>query len=125
MQMTLDMLDIAVGATNDIGSPGIYIYDDFLSTTRFLGTPQRTLNDERRNLYLFFVIVTTAPGLLAQEDFVRESPAPGNLRFTWIHGSISAKANTDVRIQVHATMSTPTYFVKIPQFTGKRHSCIC
>jgi len=30
MQMTLDMLDIAVGATNDIGSPGIYIYDDFL-----------------------------------------------------------------------------------------------
>ena len=47
------------------------------------------------------MIVTTAPGLLAQEDFVRESPAPGNLRFTWIHGSISAKANTDVRIQVH------------------------
>ena len=30
MQMTLDMLDIAVGATNDIGGPGIYIYDDFL-----------------------------------------------------------------------------------------------
>ena len=54
-----------------------------------------------RNLFLFFVIVTTTPGLLAQEDFVRESPAPGNLRFTWIHGSISAKANTDVRIQVH------------------------
>lgn len=54
-----------------------------------------------RNLYLFFVIVTTTPGLLAQEDFVRESPAPGNLRFTWIHGSVSAKANTDVRIQLH------------------------
>lgn len=54
-----------------------------------------------RNLFLFFVIVTTTPGLLAQEDFVRESPAPGNLRFTWIHGSVSAKANTDVRIQVH------------------------
>lgn len=54
-----------------------------------------------RNLYLFFVIVTTTPGLLAQEDFVRESPVPGNLRFTWIHGSVSAKANTDVRIQVH------------------------
>ena len=54
-----------------------------------------------RNLYLFFVIVTTTPGLLAREDFVRESPAPGNLRFTWIHGSVSAKANTDVRIQVH------------------------
>ena len=30
-----------------------------------------------------------------------EHPATGNLRFTWIHGSISAKANTDVRVQVH------------------------
>ncbi len=28
-------------------------------------------------------------------------PAPGNLNFTWIHGSISAKANTDARVQVH------------------------
>ena len=30
-----------------------------------------------------------------------EHPATGNLRFTWIHGSVSAKANTDVRVQVH------------------------
>lgn len=37
----------------------------------------------------------------AQIDFDRDSAAPGNLRFSWIHGSISAKANTDVRIQVH------------------------
>ena len=37
----------------------------------------------------------------AQINFESDSPAPGNLRFTWIHGSISAKANTDVRIQVH------------------------
>lgn len=29
------------------------------------------------------------------------APAPGNLKFTWIHGSLSAKANQDVRIQVH------------------------
>ena len=28
-------------------------------------------------------------------------PAPGNMRFAWIHGSISARHNTDVRIQVH------------------------
>ena len=34
-------------------------------------------------------------------DFDREGPAPGNMRFQWIHGSISAKANTDVRVQVH------------------------
>ena len=37
----------------------------------------------------------------AQINFESDSPAPGNLRFAWIHGSISAKANTDVRIQVH------------------------
>lgn len=30
-----------------------------------------------------------------------EHPANGNLSFTWIHGSLSAKANTDVRLQVH------------------------
>ncbi len=28
-------------------------------------------------------------------------PAPGNLRFGWIHGSVSARHNTDVRVQVH------------------------
>ena len=37
----------------------------------------------------------------AQISFDRETAAPGNLRFTWIHGSLSAKANTDVRVQVH------------------------
>ncbi|XOV85490.1 MAG: MBL fold metallo-hydrolase [bacterium] len=37
----------------------------------------------------------------AQINFQRDDPAPGNLRFAWINGSISAKANTDVRIQVH------------------------
>lgn len=53
-------------------------------------------------------IFTTALALLlvstsiqAQISFERDTAAPGNLRFTWIHGSISAKANTDVRIQVH------------------------
>ena len=30
MQMTLEMLDQAVGATYEVNSPGIYIYDDFL-----------------------------------------------------------------------------------------------
>ena len=78
-----------------------------------------------RNLYLFFVIVTTAPGLLAQEDFVRESPAPGNLRFTWIHGAYPQRLIPMYGFRCIATMSTLTYFVKIPQFTGKRHSCIC
>ena len=30
MQMTLDMLDQAVRATDEITAPGIYKYDDFL-----------------------------------------------------------------------------------------------
>ena len=37
----------------------------------------------------------------AQPAFDDGAPAPGNMRFNWIHGSVSAKANTDVRIQVH------------------------
>jgi glyoxylase-like metal-dependent hydrolase (beta-lactamase superfamily II) len=42
-------------------------------------------------------------GASVQADiaFELDRAAPGNLRFTWIHGSVSAKANTDVRIQVH------------------------
>ncbi|MEL7047147.1 MAG: hypothetical protein AAGL66_19360, partial [Pseudomonadota bacterium] len=37
----------------------------------------------------------------AQPAFDVDAAAPGNMRFNWIHGSISAKANSDVRIQVH------------------------
>lgn len=37
----------------------------------------------------------------AEIDFDPVGPAPGNLRFAWIHGSISARHNTDVRVQVH------------------------
>ena len=50
----------------------------------------------------FFAIalgVFTAPGVFAQWN--PGHPADGNLRFTWIHGSLSAKANTDMRVQVH------------------------
>ena len=49
-------------------------------------------------LALLFVITGLTPAVYAQPG---ENPAPGNMRFNWIHGSISAKANTDVRIQVH------------------------
>lgn len=34
-------------------------------------------------------------------DFDPAEPAPGNMRFAWIHGSISAMHNTDPRVQVH------------------------
>ena len=47
------------------------------------------------------LIVLFAGALQAEVTFDLTEPAPGNLRFTWIHGSLSAKANTDVRIQVH------------------------
>jgi len=37
----------------------------------------------------------------AAVDFETAGAAPGNMRFAWIHGSISAMHNTDPRIQVH------------------------
>ncbi|MDA0689810.1 MAG: MBL fold metallo-hydrolase [Proteobacteria bacterium] len=46
-------------------------------------------------------LLLVSSSIQAQVSFERDTAAPGNLRFTWIHGSISAKANTDVRIQVH------------------------
>lgn len=54
-----------------------------------------------KQLLLVFLIMLVSTSLLAQVDFESTAPAPGNLRFTWIHGSVSAMANTDVRIQVH------------------------
>lgn len=46
-------------------------------------------------------MLLVSSSIQAQISFERDTAAPGNLRFSWIHGSISAKANTDVRIQVH------------------------
>lgn len=54
-----------------------------------------------KHVLLVFLFMLISTSLLAQVDFESDTPAPGNLRFTWIHGSISAMANTDVRIQVH------------------------
>ena len=54
-----------------------------------------------KKLFLFLAIVLVNVQSHAQISFDRETAAPGNLLFTWIHGSLSAKANTDVRIQVH------------------------
>lgn len=54
-----------------------------------------------RKLISVLAILLASNIAQAQVSFERDSAAPGNLRFTWIHGSISAKANTDVRIQAH------------------------
>jgi hypothetical protein len=47
------------------------------------------------------LLIGPTVSLQAQIDFQRNDAAPGNLRFAWINGSLSAKANTDVRVQVH------------------------
>lgn len=52
----------------------------------------------RMHLLVLLLFMSTAH---AEIDFSGTDPAPGNMRFKWIHGSISAKANTDVRVQVH------------------------
>jgi glyoxylase-like metal-dependent hydrolase (beta-lactamase superfamily II) len=53
-----------------------------------------------RILFLMTALLM-ADSALAKPDFTSTQTAPGNMRFAWIHGSVSAKANTDVRIQVH------------------------
>jgi len=52
-------------------------------------------------LKILLVSLFLSQSALSAPDFDVGDPAPGNMRFAWIHGSISAKANTDVRIQVH------------------------
>ncbi len=54
-----------------------------------------------RKLLTVMAMLLVSANIQAQISFDTESAAPGNLRFSWIHGSMSAKANTDVRIQVH------------------------
>lgn len=51
--------------------------------------------------WLFSIVLGCTTVMPAAAQWDPEKPATGNLRFTWIHGSISAKANTDVRVQVH------------------------
>ena len=50
---------------------------------------------------LFLSLLVAFPAAALEVDFDPEAAAPGNMRFAWIHGSISAKHNTDVRVQVH------------------------
>ncbi len=54
-----------------------------------------------KKLLTVLAVLLASVSAQAQISFERETAAPGNLRFSWIHGSISAKANTDVRVQVH------------------------
>jgi len=54
-----------------------------------------------RPIFAMLVLPLLSAAVQAQPTFESDGPAPGNMRFSWIHGSLSAKANTDVRIQVH------------------------
>ncbi len=49
---------------------------------------------------LTVALLACAP-FAAGMDFASAEPAAGNLRFAWIHGSVSARHNTDVRVQIH------------------------
>ena len=51
--------------------------------------------------WLISIVLGCVTVMPAAAQWDPEQPATGNLRFTWIHDSISAKANTDVRVQVH------------------------
>ena len=57
-------------------------------------------NVRTRGLAAALLLMLGLPALAAT-DFDPAGPAPGNMRFAWIHGSISAMHNTDVRVQVH------------------------
>ncbi|MEE4301785.1 MAG: MBL fold metallo-hydrolase [Pseudomonadales bacterium] len=58
------------------------------------------LNVRTRGLAAALLLMLGMPAS-AVTDFDPEGPAPGNMRFAWIHGSVSAMHNTDVRVQVH------------------------
>jgi len=51
--------------------------------------------------WFFSIMLGCITAVPAAAQWDPEHPSAGNLRFTWIHGSASAKANTDVRVQVH------------------------
>ena len=51
--------------------------------------------------WFFSIVLGCITAVPAAAQWNPQHPADGNLRFTWIHGSVSAKANTDVRVQVH------------------------
>lgn len=53
------------------------------------------------NKYILCFLLLVSVAAEASPTFKAEGAAPGNMRFAWIHGSLSAKHNTDVRVQVH------------------------
>ena len=76
MQMSLDMLDEAVEATYDINRPGIYRYDHFLIYNQ---VPWATTDSNMniKQLLILFLVLLAGTSLFAEEDFNRETPAPG------------------------------------------------
>jgi hydroxyacylglutathione hydrolase len=52
-------------------------------------------------IYFILSVLLFGQSAIAMPEFSSDSPAPGNMRFNWIHGSLSAKENADVRVQVH------------------------
>lgn len=63
--------------------------------------PNDPLPFKASRILLIWALLLGLPAQAESLGFDTAEAAPGNLRFGWIHGSVSAKANTDVRIQVH------------------------
>ena len=83
-----------------------------------MGLHDGSLEYEVQTMVISIVLgCTTVMPAAAQWD--PEKPATGNLRFTWIHGSISAKANTDVVCRCIAIMSIRLFCVKTLRYIGK------
>ncbi|MFT4798052.1 MAG: glyoxylase-like metal-dependent hydrolase (beta-lactamase superfamily II) [Candidatus Azotimanducaceae bacterium] len=57
--------------------------------------------DQMVKMTIILLALLLSETTMAALDFTDSGPAPGNMRFAWVHGSLSAKANTDVRVQVH------------------------
>ncbi|MFT5013440.1 MAG: hydroxyacylglutathione hydrolase [Patiriisocius sp.] len=57
--------------------------------------------DQMMKMTIILLTLLLSQPTMAALDFTDSGPAPGNMRFAWVHGSLSAKANTDVRVQVH------------------------
>lgn len=53
-----------------------------------------------RRLWLLLTVLALAPAWAADHDYQLSGPAPGSIRFRWIHGSLCAATNRDPRIQV-------------------------
>jgi len=59
------------------------------------------------------------PTVSVEHNYTTSVPAPGDLAFRWIYGSICAASNKDPRIQILPTTTTPSSSARTQPSTGK------